>query len=65
MQVEGQRAEASATVAATGEWVSNTYPTCPLLGDSLSKERLIPDGLTERHLSVSKDSSAVDGDASD
>ncbi len=28
---------------ATGARVSNTYPTCLILGDSLSKERLIPD----------------------
>ena len=31
--------------------------------DSLSKERLIPDGLITGHLVMSKDSSVVDGDA--
>ncbi len=31
---------------ATGARVSNTYPTCHSLGDRLSKERLIPDGIT-------------------
>ena len=65
MQVEGQHAGSLLSVMATGARVRNTYPTYPRLGDSLSKERLIPDGLTERHLSASKDSSAVDGDASD
>ena len=34
---------------ATGARVSNTYPTCRLLGDRLSKERLIPDGIEESH----------------
>ena len=35
---------------ATGARVSNTYPTCRLLGDSLSKERLIPDGIKSSHV---------------
>ena len=34
---------------ATGARVSNTYPTCLILGDSLSKERLIPDGIVKPH----------------
>ena len=34
---------------ATGARVSNTYPTCLQLGDSLSKERLIPDGIAIPH----------------
>ena len=50
---------------ATGARVRNTYPIYPLLGDSLSKERLIPDGLSVRHLAGSKDLSAMDEDASD
>ena len=50
---------------ATGARVRNTYPIYPWLWDSLSKERLIPDGLPVRHLSGSKDLSAMDGDASD
>ena len=33
----------------TGARVSNTYPTYLLLGDSLSKERLILDGIVEPH----------------
>ena len=79
MQVEGQHEVSLLTLMATGarvrntypicplpgERVRNTYPICPLPGDSLSKERLIPDGLSVRHLSGSKDLSAMDEDASD
>ena len=65
MQVEGQHADSLLSVMATGARVRNTYPIYPWLGDSLSKERLIPDGLSWRHLCVSKDLSAMDEDASD
>ena len=34
---------------ATGARVSNTYPTCLLLGDSLAKVRLTPDGIVFPH----------------
>ncbi|EXY50717.1 hypothetical protein M141_3295 [Bacteroides fragilis str. S38L5] len=49
MQVEGHQEESLLSLLATGARVSNTYPTCPLLGDSLSKERLIPDGIMIPH----------------
>ena len=65
MQVEGQHWDSLLFQMATGARVRNTYPIYPWLRDSLSKERLIPDGLTERHLFVSKDLSAMDEDASD
>ena len=42
-------AQGGNTWVATGARVSNTYPTCPILGDSLSKERLIPDGILWGH----------------
>ena len=45
----------SNTPLATGARVSNTYPTCPLLGDSLSKERLIPDGIILPHGRIIKE----------
>ena len=65
MQVEGQHEISLLILMATGARVRNTYPIYPWLGDSLSKERLIPDGLRLRHLDCSKDLSAMDGDASD
>ena len=65
MQVEGQHIDSLLFMMATGARVRNTYPIYPWLGDSLSKERLIPDGLPVRHLSGSKDLSAMDEDASD
>ena len=65
MQVEGQHEVSLLTLMATGARVRNTYPICPWPGDSLSKERLIPDGLEVRHLALSKDLSAMDEDASD
>ena len=65
MQVEGQHDSSLLELMATGARVRNTYPIYPWLWDSLSKERLIPDGLYERHLLYSKDLSAMDGDASD
>ena len=65
MQVEGQHEVSLLTLMATGARVRNTYPTCPLLGDSLSKERLIPDGFAAPHDAANKDSSVTDEDASD
>ena len=65
MQVEGQHEVSLLTLMATGARVRNTYPTCPLLGDSLSKERLIPDGFPYPHGLGIKDLSVTDGDASD
>ena len=65
MQVEGQHESSLLLLMATGARVRNTYPIYPWLWDSLSKERLIPDGLWLRHLDHSKDLSAMDEDASD
>ncbi len=65
MQVEGQQVSSLLDMLATGARVRNTYPIYPWLGNSLSKERLMPDGLAKRHLFVSKDLSAMDEDASD
>ena len=65
MQVEGQHESSLLLLMATGARVRNAYPIYPWLRDSLSKERLIPDGLTLRHLRVNKDLSAMDEDATD
>ena len=65
MQVEGQHEGSLLPLMATGARVRNTYPIYPWLWDSLSKERLIPDGLHEGHPLCSKDLSAMDEDASD
>ena len=65
MQVEGHQGTSLLVLLATGARVSNTYPTCPQLGDSPLKGGLIPDMLALRHRGAIKDSSAVDGDASD
>ena len=65
MQVEGQHESSLLDLMATGARVRNTYPIYPWLGNSLSKERLMPDGLDLRHLLSSKDLSAMDEDASD
>ena len=43
MQVEGQHGFSLLRLMATGARVSNAYPTCPLLRDSLLKGSLIPD----------------------
>ena len=64
MQVEGQHELSLLSLMATGARVSNTYPTCLLLGDRLSKERLIPDVVMFPHGHVTKDLSVTDGDAS-
>ena len=65
MQVEGQREDSLLSLPATGARVSNTYPTCRQLGDSPLKGGLIPDVVVFLHGDAIKDSSAVDGDASD
>ena len=65
MQVEGQHDDSLLLLMATGARVRNTYPIYPSLGDSLSKERLIPDTVTLPHGGVTKDSSVSDEDASD
>ena len=65
MQVEGQHDRCLHLSMATGARVRNTYPIYPRLRDSLSKERLIPDGFTFPHGEVNKDLSAMDEDASD
>ena len=63
MQVEGHREVSLLTLPATGARVSNTYPTFRLLGDSLSKERLIPDSMVRLHDNTIKDLLVNDGDA--
>ena len=63
MQVEGHREVSLLTLLATGARVSNTYPTFRLLGDSLSKERLIPDSMVRLHDITIKDLLVNDGDA--
>ena len=65
MQVEGQHDDSLLLLMATGARVRNTYPIYPVLGDSLSKERLIPDIVVLPHGSATKDSSVSDEDASD
>ena len=65
MQVEGQHESSLLLLMATGARVRNTYPTYPWLRDSLSKERLIPDGFVFSHEKTNKDLSAMDEDASD
>ena len=63
MQVEGHHELSLLSLMATGARVSNAYPTCLPLGDSLSKERLIPDGFGVPHETLNKDLSVKDGDA--
>ena len=65
MQVEGQHELSLLSLMATGARVRNTYPTFPLLGDSLSKERLISDVMRYRHLYCIKDLLVRDRDADD
>ena len=65
MQVEGQHESSLLDLMATGARVRNTYPIYPWLRDSLSKERLIPDGFMSSHELMNKDLSAMDEDASD
>ena len=63
MQVEGHHSAGLPVVVATGARVSNAYPTFRRPGSSLSKERLIPDGVRQFHDSLTKELSAADGDA--
>ena len=65
MQVEGQHELSLLSLMATGARVRNTYPIYPSLGNSLSKERLMPDGVFAPHEAITKDSSVTDGDAAD
>ena len=43
MQVEGHHVRQQCIWVATGEWVSNEYPTWPILGHSPAKAGLMPD----------------------
>ena len=63
MQVEGQHELSLLSLMATGARVSNAYPTCPLLRDSLAKVRLIPDVVSLLHGELTKDLLVMDGDA--
>ena len=54
MQVEGQHELSLLSLMATGARVSNTYPTCPILGHSLSKGRLTPDVVVFPHGDTTK-----------
>ena len=63
MQVEGQHGNSLLFWVATGARVSNAYPTCPLLRDSLAKVRLIPDVVMKLHDFITKDLLVMDGDA--
>ena len=65
MQVEGQHDDSLLLLMATGARVSNAYPTFPQLGNNLAKVRLMPNDISRRHLKGIKDSSVMDGDASD
>ena len=49
MQVEGQHESSLLDLMATGARVRNTYPIYLSHGDSLSKERLIPDSIIRPH----------------
>ena len=64
MQVEGHHGFSLLRLMATGARVSNAYPTCPLLRDSLLKGSLIPDAVVVPHDAARKDLSVKDGDAS-
>ena len=61
MQVEGQHGSSLLLLVATGEWVSNAYPTCRVPGDSPWKRGLRPDGVVLPHDGAIKP--ARDGDA--
>ena len=49
MQVEGQHVSGLPDTMATGARVSNAYPTCRTLRDSLAKASLIPDAVGMPH----------------
>ena len=63
MQVEGQHELSLLSLMATGARVRNAYPIYPLLGDRLSKERLIPDGFGRPPGLSNKVMSVTDEDA--
>ena len=63
MQVAGQRELSLLSLPATGARVSNTYPTWPSHGNSLSKERLMPDAVESPHGGFMKGPPVKDGDA--
>ncbi len=63
MQVEGQHGLSLLRPMATGARVSNTYPTCRLLLDSLLKGGLIQDGIMSSHVHMIKGIPVDDGDA--
>ena len=65
MQVEGQHVSGLPDMMATGARVRNACSTYPLLGDSPSKDGLMPDVLPISHGIWSKDLSVEDGNASD
>ena len=49
MQVEGHHGGQQCLRVATGEWVSNEYPTWPILGHSPAKAGLMPDAAVDPH----------------
>ena len=49
MQVEGHHDGQQCLWVATGEWVSNEYPTWPILGYSPAKAGLMPDAAVFPH----------------
>ena len=63
MQVEGQHEVSLLTLMATGARVSNAYPTCPVLLDSLAKARVIHDVVIVLHGMMTKGLPVRDGDA--
>ena len=63
MQVEGQHGLSLLRPMATGARVSNAYPTCLTLLDSLLKGRLIQDVIMSKHFRMIKGLPVYDGDA--
>ena len=63
MQVAGQHELSLLSLMATGARVSNTYPTWPSHGNSLSKERLMPDAVDVPPGISMKGPPVKDGDA--
>jgi hypothetical protein len=63
MQVEGQHGLSLLRPMATGARVSNAYPTCLILLDSLLKGRLIQDVIMSKHFRMIKGLPVYDGDA--
>ncbi len=65
MQVEGQHELSLLSLMATGARVRNTYPIYPVLGNSPSKDGLMPYVVNMPHDVFMKDLSVWDEDASD